>query len=140
MSQTCKALAERWVSSSRNQTRLSVTCSLCGMIWWAQAAPQKLPSAFFEEGPSRQRCLVAAASCCWLLISSLFCSALLQWAACTQGTVLSLSPVPALSPNSQAAAQSARLNGNSTCTCQVSQHLLFVGNVVPKRMARISAC
>lgn len=138
--QTCKALAEHWVSSSRNQTKLLVTSSLCCMIWWARAAPQKLQSAFFVEGSSRQHCLVAAASCCWLFISGLSCCALLQWAACSLDIIFSLSPVPALSLNSQAAAHSARLYGNGTCTCQVSQHLFFVGNVVPKRMARISAC
>lgn len=50
MRQTCKALAEHWVSSSRNQTKLLVTSSLCCMIWWARAAPQKLQSAFFCGG------------------------------------------------------------------------------------------
>lgn len=140
MRQTCKALAEHWVSSSRNQTKLLVTSSLCCMIWWARAAPQKLQSAFFCGG-FQQATLPGSSS--QLLLAFHKRSLLLRTAAMgcllTGHHFLTLSS-PALSPNSQAAALSARLYGNGTCTCQVSQHLFFVGNVVPKRMARISAC
>lgn len=64
-------------------------------------------------------------------------SVLLRWVVSFHGIVFLLLLVRDLSLNSQAVAQSARLYGNGTCTCQVSQHLFFLGNVVPKRIARI---
>lgn len=63
MRQTSKALAEHWVSSSRNQTKLLVTSSLCGMIGWAQQPPPppKAAKCLFRGG-SQQTALPDSSS------------------------------------------------------------------------------